>query len=143
LEKEQVEKGDIIAWSAYHTSQENISDCAHPALIKLLPLFYEKAATATIIKHGMHVFKKATHFLNPGQVFVIALDAPLYALAKLVQWNYPLTHGEKEFVVMFGCLHIEIAIWKTFGDYLESSGWRIALVQQVLYLIFLKGISSY
>jgi len=45
-----------------------------------------------MIKHGMNVLKKATQYLNPGQVSVIALDAPLYALAKLVQWNYPLTH---------------------------------------------------
>jgi len=100
LEKEQVKEGDIIAWSPYHASQENISDYAQPAVTQLLPLFYEKAATAAMIKHGMNVLKKATQFLNPGHVSVIALDAPLYALAKLVQWNHLLTHGEKEFVVV-------------------------------------------
>lgn len=30
---------------------------------------------------------------------------------------------------MFGGLHIEMAIWKTFGDYLESSGWTSGLTQ--------------
>ena len=30
---------------------------------------------------------------------------------------------------MFGGLHIEIAAWKTIGDWLESSGWTSALVQ--------------
>jgi len=98
LEKEQVEEGDIIAWSAYHASQENISNCAQPALTQLLALFYEKAATAAMIKHGMNV---QLNFFNPGQVSVIALDAPLYALAKLVQWNCPLTHGENEFGVVW------------------------------------------
>ena len=80
LEKEQVEEGDIIAWSAYHASQENISDCAQPALTQFLQLFYEKAATAAMTKHGTNVLKKVTQFLNPGQVSVIALDAPLYAM---------------------------------------------------------------
>ena len=65
---------------------------------------------AAMIKHDMDTLKKATQFLNPGQISVVALDTPLFALAKLVQWNWPWTHGEKDFVVMFGGLHIEITI---------------------------------
>lgn len=34
----------------------------------LLPLFYEKADTPAMIKHGMDVLREATSFLNPGQV---------------------------------------------------------------------------
>ena len=30
---------------------------------------------------------------------------------------------------MFGGLHSEMATWKTFGDYLESSGWTSAVSQ--------------
>ena len=30
---------------------------------------------------------------------------------------------------MMGGLHIEMAMWNTFGDYLESSGWTSALIQ--------------
>ena len=129
MEKEEVEEKDVVAWSAYHASKEILSDNVQPALTQLLPLFYEKAATAAMVKHGMDMLKKATQFLNPGQISVISLDAPLFALAKLVQWNWPQTHGEKDFVVMFGGLHIEMAIWKTLGDYLESSGWVSALAQ--------------
>ena len=91
--------------------------------------FYERASTPAIIKYGMDILKKATQFLNPGQIPVILLDAPLFAVAKLVQWNWPYTHSEKDFVVMFGSLHIETAIWKTLGDYLESLGRTSALVQ--------------
>ena len=54
---------------------------------------------------------------------MIAMDAPLYALAKLTQCNWPHTHGEDKYVV------IEMAIWNKFGDYLEASGWTTALIQ--------------
>ena len=30
---------------------------------------------------------------------------------------------------MFGGLHVEMAMWTTFGDYLEASGWTTALNQ--------------
>ena len=63
------------------------------------------------------------------QSSVTAVDAPLYALAKLVQWKWPNTHGEDKNVVMMGGLHIEMAIWTTIGDYLEASGWTTALTQ--------------
>ena len=32
-------------------------------------------------------------------------------------------------VAMFGGLHMEIAMWMTYGDYLEGSGWTNALTQ--------------
>lgn len=76
MEKEVIEVEDVIAWSAYHALQESISDNVQPVLTQLLPLFYEKAATAAMIKHGMDMLKKATQFLNPGQISVISLDAP-------------------------------------------------------------------
>lgn len=77
----------------------------------------------------MDVLRQAIVFLNPGQTPVVAMDAPLYALAKYVQWNWPETHGEDKYLVMFGGLHIALALWKTFGDYLEGSGWTAALTQ--------------
>ena len=79
-----MEENDDIAWSAYYASQEEPSDTIFPALTQLMPLFYEKAASA-VIKHGMDMLKKATQFLNPGQISIISLDAPLFALAKHVQ----------------------------------------------------------
>ena len=85
IEKANMDEGDIIAWPAYHASLRHPSDDIQPALTQLLPLFNEKAATASIIKHGMDMLKKATQFLNPGQIPVIALDALLYTLVKYVQ----------------------------------------------------------
>ena len=49
-----------------------------------MSFFYEKAATALMIKHGMSVVHQAVDYLNPGQICVIAVDQPLYALAKKV-----------------------------------------------------------
>ena len=80
-----------------------------------------------MVKHGMNVTCETTQFLNPGQIPVIALGAPLYAQAKLVQWHWPRTHSEDQYVVMFGGLHIEMAVWKTLGDYFEEPGWTAAL----------------
>ena len=59
----------------------------------------------------------------------MAFHAPLFALAKSVQWKWPDTHWEEKFIAMFGGLHIEMAMWTTYGDYLEGSGWTNALIQ--------------
>ena len=63
---------------------------------------------------------KAIQFLNPGQIPVIAFDAPLFALAKLVQWKWPDIHGEDKCVAMMGGLHIEMVFWSSVGDYLDG-----------------------
>ena len=129
LGKREVEKSDIVSWSAFHASLQDESVDVHSSLTQLLPLFYEKSASAAMIKHGIDVLQWATEYLNPEQLPVMAFDAPLYTLAKFIQWNWPDTHGENKFIAMFGGLHIEMAMWKTFGDYLEGSGWTNALTQ--------------
>ena len=50
-------------------------------------------------------------------------------MAKQIQWTWPDEYGEDKYVVMFGGLHIEMAILKTLGDWLRGSGWVQALVQ--------------
>jgi len=60
---------------------------------------------------------------------VIAVDQPLYAISKLIQWNWPSNYGEEQFVILLGGLHIEMAALKVLGDWLEDSGWIEALVQ--------------
>ena len=59
----------------------------------------------------------------------MAVDQPLFAFAKMVQWKWPDTHGEDKYVVMFGGLYLEMALWSTLGDLLEGSGWTSALVE--------------
>jgi len=128
IEKREIVSDDNVVWAAYHASQQPIMESS-PALCALLPLFYEKAATPAMVKHGMDVQRQAINYLNPGQIPVSTFDQPLFALAKLVQWKWPSTHGESVHVVMFGGLHIEMALWNTLGDILEGSGWTVALVE--------------
>ena len=66
----------------------------------------------------MDVQRQAIEYLNPGQIPVTTFDQPLFALAKLVQWKWPATHGESVHVVMLGGLpsgvHWEIS-WKNLA----------------------------
>lgn len=98
------------------------------AISALLPLFKDNAHSVAMIKHSMTMVQAAVQHLNPGQVPVITADQPLFALAKQIQWTWPSTLGENHFVVMFGGLHIEMAILKV-GDWLDGSGWIGALTQ--------------
>ena len=128
LTKESLMKDYYVSWAAFHASLE--SDPLYPpAITTLLPLFYEKAATISMVKHGMDVLQSITAHINPGQIPVMAFDQPLFALAKFVQWCWLDTHGEERYIVMFGGLHIEMALWNTLGDLLECSGWTTALYE--------------
>ena len=50
LIKDKLEHHDYLSWAAFHASTQ--PDSVDPiALIALLPLFSEKAATITMIKH--------------------------------------------------------------------------------------------
>jgi hypothetical protein len=100
-----------VSWSAYHA---DIQSAVIPsaAINALLPLFLESAHSVAMIKHSMTIVRAAIQHLNPGQVPVLAADQPLYALAKQIQWTWPSTFGEDQFVMMFGGLHIEMATLK-------------------------------
>ena len=65
----------------------------------------------------------------------------------LFNGSLPNTHGEDKYIVMFSGMHIEMAMWKTYGDYLELSGWtnarthRQALHHQAPPILFWSYIS--
>ena len=82
-----------------------------------------------MILHAMNTVKSSVEFLNPGQTPVITCDQPLYAIAKKIQWQWPETQGERNFVVVLGGLHIEMTAWRTLGDLLDGSGWTRAITQ--------------
>ena len=97
-------KDEPLSWAACHASLQSPM-VEPPAIIRLLPLFYEHADTPAMIKHGMNIIKQATEFLNPGQIPVMACDCPIFAKAKYIQWIWPVEYSEDKFVVMFGGLH--------------------------------------
>jgi hypothetical protein len=129
LEVDTLQGDETISWAEYHASLQPLTLESNVALTSLLPLFYDEAKSVAMIHHSMNVVKKAVEILNPGQTPIIAMDQPLYAVAKQIQWSWPETHGENHFIVMLGGLHIEMAAPKTLGDLLEGSGWTGALVQ--------------
>lgn len=57
----------------------------------------------------------------------MAVDQPLFAIAKLIQWNYPEVYGEDKFLVMFGAFHIEQAFLRVLGEWMSGSGWNGAI----------------
>ena len=73
--------------------------------------------------------KDAIQHLNHEQVPVIAMDQPLYAIAKQIQWARLQHLAEESFVVMLGGLHIEMAVLSMLGKWLEGSGWSNVLVE--------------
>ena len=77
----------------------------------------------------MKVVQKAVSHLNGNQTPILAMDQPLFAIAKKLQWALPSTYGEEKFVIMFGGLHIEMAAFKMLGDILAGSGWTTALFE--------------
>ena len=84
-EKNQQEKE--VSWTAYHVNLQPHTESSQARVTQtsLHPLFHDQARSAAIIRHSMDVVKKAVEILNPGQVPVIAIDQPLYALAKHIQ----------------------------------------------------------
>ena len=124
--KATLDKGDFISWAAFHACRQPTTAYV-PAVISL-PMFHENAHSIAMILHAMNMIKAAVNHVKPGQTPVIALDQPLFALGKLIQWNWSSTHGEKKFILMLGGLHIEMAAFKLLGDWLDGSGWTSALV---------------
>ena len=119
MEKETVGKDDYLSWAGFHASRQPPS--AHtPAIISLLPMFLENAHSVAMILHAMNVIKSEVQHVNPGQVPVITLDQPLFAFAKQIQWNWPTTHGEDQFLVILGDLHMEMASFKVLGNWFDE-----------------------
>ena len=73
--------------------------------------------------------REAVEYLNLDQAPIAAVDQRFYTVTKQIQWNWPETHGENHFIIMFGRLHIEMTAPKILGNLLEGSRWVGALVQ--------------
>ena len=112
--KEELDKNDAVSWAAYRASQASPSSYT-PAIITLLPMFLENAHSLAMILHSMNAVQSAVHHVNPTKTPVIAVDQPLFALAKQLQWKLVSGHGEDKLVVMFGGLHIEMTAFNVLG----------------------------
>ena len=91
--------GDVITWAGYNSLLANDASLKPPAVIGVYPLFPDKAASASSMKHAMELTMQGTAFLNPGQTSVLGADQPLYAIIKLIQWQFPDTLGEESWLL--------------------------------------------
>ena len=66
-----------------------------PAIIALRPLLRDGAHSPAMVKHGMHIIQQIMVRVNPGQIPVLTVDQPLYAIAKKIQWTWPDECGER------------------------------------------------
>ena len=119
--KEELDPKDFVSWAAYRVSKTPLS-IYKPAIVTLLPMFTENAHSLAMIAHSMKVIKASVQHLNPLQTPAIALDQPLYALAKQIQWTLP-EFDEDKFLAMMGGLRIEMASLKILGKWFTSCGW--------------------
>jgi len=117
-----------ITWAGYH-AEKSVRELHPKLIIALLPLFRHNAHTSAMICHSLTVVEAAVKHLNPGQIPVVTFDQPLFALAKQIQWHWPEQFGEDKFLVMMGGLHIEMAVLRMLGHWLDGSGWVHCLVQ--------------
>ena len=90
-------------------------------------MFYENANSLAMIARSMKVIKSAVEHINPSQIPVIAVDHPLFAMAKQIQWTLGEMYSEDQYVIMLGGLSIEMAAFKMLGKWLSCSGWAEAL----------------
>ena len=93
--------------------------------IGTLPLFPDKAASPSMMKHTMEIVRENTEFINAGQPPVFGADQPLYAICKQLQWQFTESLGEDKFVMKLGALHIEDKCQLMLGKMLRGSGWNI------------------
>ena len=86
-------------------------------------MFTENAHSLAMIPQAINVISSAIKHLNPSQIPVVAVDQPLFALGKQIQWTIGGVFDESHLVVMFGGLHIEMAAFKALGKWVLGSGW--------------------
>ena len=95
-----------VTYSGFFSYCQGAEDVRPRATVGIFHVFYEKASSMSMQKHAMLISKKATDFINPGQVPVIVGDCPLYVQQKKCQWKFPDEVGESKMVCFMGFLHI-------------------------------------
>ena len=101
LSQEELEKGEVVTWSGFHSKLHEVGPVNPPAEIGILPLFPDKSTDPGIIKQAMLIVKNSIACLHPGQTPDLGADQPLCAIAKQLQWQFPEILGEDIYVFFF------------------------------------------
>lgn len=119
--KEKLADDQFNSWAAFHASfcpsPQHVVDA-----VALLSLFPKNAHSVALVRHAMNVVNDVVRYLNPDQTPVIVVYQPRFALAK---HNSMELAGNpwRDYVVMFGGLHVEMVGLKALGEWLDGNGW--------------------
>ena len=79
-----------LIWSIYHS--RSIEAHGKPKTsATMLPISTQSSMDPSMVLRGLKLSVSATKYLNPGQIPLLAVDQPIYALAKKIQWRHPAT----------------------------------------------------
>ena len=121
--------GYVITCAGYNSLQVNDVSVKPAAEIAVYSLSPAKAASASSIKHTLELTLQGTEFLYPGQTSVLGADQSLYAVSKLIRWQFTDTLGEDKLVVIMGALHTVDEMHLMIGKLLHDTGWATILSQ--------------
>ena len=76
---------DVLAWAAFRASLPAPSYLV--VVVALLPVYLEDAHSAAVILYGMNFADRIVQYVNSDQTLVLAMDQPLFAIPKQIQWN--------------------------------------------------------
>ena len=108
-----------------HAQKQNLPMSATHSL---LPLLEDCAHTTATIRHCMNIIRRPSRYLNSGQIPIITVDEPLFAIAKQIQWTWD-NYDDSKFIIILGGLHIAMTALKCLGKFLLGNGWTTALTQ--------------
>ena len=93
LQHDTLPENEVITWSLYNSRLMNDDSLKPSAVIGVLPLFPDKAASPSMIKHAMQLTMQEK-IVPVSRTGAIGADQPLYAIAKQLQWTFPESVGE-------------------------------------------------
>ena len=125
-EENWLKEANNIPWSVFHVKKHHSSKTV-PDISAMLPIWRDNSKSPATIKHILGVLGPAIEYLNPEHSLVVGFDQPLFAIAKRLQWHYPDQYDYQNVVIMLEALHIKIAMLGCLGDWLQDSGWLVAL----------------
>lgn len=82
LAQDTLPDGGVVTWSGYNSLLMSDESVKPKAVIRVLPLFPDKATTPSMMKHVMHLTMQGTEALISGQSSVLGADQLLFAIAK-------------------------------------------------------------
>ena len=123
LTAEEAERSHNITWSGFNTSLIDIIKERWICFVSIVPRIFQVCCH----DQAWVRYYQNSWLSKQRPITCYCIDQSLYALIKLVQWNWKGNYGVKSFAIMMGPLDIEMAALKAIKVWLKVSGWSSAL----------------